>query len=95
MAGYNLQLVALGGYFAIRAGPWSRRFKADPILQTRCTKMTNTHLLASVGKANLPGGITNGKNETILPIPPNAYKLAVEQTQARCVQNHHSILHTL
>ena len=77
--GYNMQAVAVGGYFAIRDGPLSDKFKADLNLRTRCTKMTNTHALAGIGKAGLPGGITNGKNETVLPIAPEAFKFSIER----------------
>ena len=73
VAGYNLQTISVGGYFAVRAGKAPEKFKADHLLQARCTKMTETHALASVGNAYLPAGNTNGKNEALLPIPPRVY----------------------
>ena len=77
VTGYNLQIISVGSYFAIRSGKIPEKFKAEKNMQARCTKMTETHALASTGKAYLPAGITNGKNEALLPIPPRAYMSAI------------------
>ena len=81
--GYNTQIISVGGYFAIRMGQIEKNFKADQKLQSRCSKITELHELAAAGRAVLPGGVTQGKNETILPCAPQPYNMTPEEDKKR------------
>ena len=70
VAGFNLQIISLGGYFAVRQGEVDSKFIGDTKLQARCSKINEIHSMATIGKAILPGGIVKTKHETILPIAP-------------------------
>ena len=68
--GQNMQVITLGGYFAIRNGKIPDDFKSDTKLRSRCTKISGIHELAATGRAILPVRITGNKHEALLPIPP-------------------------
>ena len=67
---HNMQVIAIGGYFAIRTNKVPEKFKYDSRLKSRCTKLSGIHELAALGKAVLTMGIAGAKYEAILPSPP-------------------------
>ena len=71
--GFNMQIISLGGYFAVRQGRIEPEFKGDTKLQARCSKINEIHAMAATGKAVLPGGMVMAKHETILPIAPKDF----------------------
>ena len=81
VAGFNLQIVSLGGYFAIRQGTIDPKFNGDSKLQARCSKINEIHSMAAIGKAILPGGIVRTKHETILPIAPSDFNQTPEDNR--------------
>ena len=74
--GENMAVVSVGGYLGIRRGSAGAiaKLEGDQRLNSRCSKLTESHTLAAKGKMFLPAGVYPDKLCAALPIPPNRFQ---------------------